>query len=255
MTLIAMQRDFSEWLRTGSDEAMGRIGHGYAPGLRIYQNNYRAQLVACLEESFPHTRAWIGGEAFHSAVVTHIERLPPSSWTLDAYPLDFPATLAALYPSDPEVAELAWIEQALAEAFVGPDAPAIGPGDVEGVDWDVAAFRFNPTLDHRPMITNVTTIWAALDIGDVCPAVEPLPEAGAILVWRHEQVSRLRSIDSEELSALTLARAGLPFGSLCAALVDRRGEKEGIELAGALLGRWLAEGLLCGIVEVDLASN
>ena len=55
-------------------------------------------------------------------MVAHVARVPPSSWTLDAYPRDFPATLAPLYPDDPEVAELAVLELALAEAFVGADA-------------------------------------------------------------------------------------------------------------------------------------
>ncbi|WEJ98462.1 MAG: DNA-binding domain-containing protein [Candidatus Sphingomonas phytovorans] len=248
MTLLAMQRDFGAWLKSGSQDSMDRIGRRHAPGLRVYQNNYRAQLVACLEQSFPHTLAWIGGEAFHAAVVTHIESFPPSSWTLDAYPRDFPATLAALNPDDPEIAELAWIELALGEAFVGPDAPAIAPDQVAAVDWDAAILRFTPTLDHRASITNAPALWSALDAGEMPPPVAMLPEAGAILVWRHAQISRFRAIDAEEFGALTLARAGMPFASLCAALVEQHGEESGIALAGTLLGRWLGDGLLCDIV-------
>jgi hypothetical protein len=56
----------------------------------VHQNNYRLQLIACLTESFTYTRGWIGGEAFEAAAAAHIDRVPPSSWTLDAYPRDFP---------------------------------------------------------------------------------------------------------------------------------------------------------------------
>ncbi|MDY7525197.1 DNA-binding domain-containing protein [Sphingomonas sp. 10B4] len=120
--MLTLQRDMRAWLVAADADAANRYGSAAAAGLLVYQNTYRAQLVACLEESFVQTRAWVGGEAFHHAIVAHIERVPPTSWTLDAYPRDFPATLALLYPDDPEVAELAWIEYALGEAFVGPDS-------------------------------------------------------------------------------------------------------------------------------------
>jgi hypothetical protein len=243
MSLLAVQRDIVALLRTGTDDAIARIGHDHAAGLRVYQNNYRAQLVACLEDSFAHTRDWIGGDAFHDAVVTHIDRVPPSSWTLDAYPRDFPVTLATLYPDDPEVAELAWMDAALGEAFVGPDHGTIGASEAAGVDWDHAVLHFTPTLDLTDMLTNAPAIWLALSVGEIPPAVERLPEPGAILVWRHEQISRFRAIEAIELQAIVHMRAGMSFAQLCDALIDRHGEA-GIERAGTLLGRWLADGLV-----------
>ncbi len=141
MNLIELQRDMRAWLTCEDAAAAARFGDEAAPGLRVYQNNYRAQLAACLEESFEHTRDWIGGEAFHRAIVAHVDRVPPSSWTLDAYARDFPATLAILYPADPEVAELAWLEMALGEAFVAADADALAADDLAAVDWDRAVLR------------------------------------------------------------------------------------------------------------------
>ncbi len=120
MTLAQTQRDFSNWLHGGLTEGRMLFGESAQAGLGVYRNNFRAQLAGCLEESFERTRQWIGGEAFHEAVVRHVERVSPSSWTLDAYPRDFPATLALLYPDDPEVAQLAKLELALANAFVVP---------------------------------------------------------------------------------------------------------------------------------------
>ncbi len=251
MSLAELQRDMRAWLVEESADAAARLGAGAAPGLRVYQNNYRAQLVACLESSFGQTRAWIGHEAFLHAVVVHVDRVPPSSWTLDAYPRDFPETLAQLYPDDPEVAELGWIDRALGEAFVGPDAPVVRPEAMAAVDWDQAVLRFTPTLDMAPLTTNAPAIWGALAQGEDPPAAEMLPDIGAVLVWRQDMVSRYRAIDAAERDALAMMRGGTTFAALCTGMVGTLGEADGIARAGALLGQWLGDGLISAIVEPD----
>jgi hypothetical protein len=249
MSLIELQRDLRNWLIREDRWSARRLGDDAAPGLRVYLNNYRAQLVACLEDSFARTRDWIGDAAFRQSVIAHIERVPPSSWTLDAYTRDFPATLASLYPSDPDVAELAWIDCALGEAFVGPDAPATDASMLAAVDWDNAVLHFTPTLDLGDLSTNAPAIWTALAAGDVPPAVEFLPEAGAVLVWRHEQASRFRAIDQIERQALLAARGGLSFAGMCDGIVAMQGQDRGTVLAGQLLGQWLADGLITKVEE------
>jgi len=246
MTLIALQRDMRAWLTREDSDAARRLA---APaGLSVYQNNYRAQLAACLADGFARTRAWIGAEAFHAAVVAHVDRVPPSSWTLYAYGRDFPPTLAIHYPNDPEVADLAWIELALADAFVAPDATALNMDQVAGVDWDQAVLRFTPTLDVADLTTNAPAIWSALGTGDMPPAPELLGEAGAVLVWRRDHVAQFRAIDQIELRAIAATRAGMSFAELCAQLVETLGEQPGVARAGALLGQWLMEGLIVDIV-------
>lgn len=247
MTLLALQRDLRAWLVDENVGAARRFGASAGPGLRVYQNNYRAQLVDCLEASFAQTRAWIGHEAFLAAAVTHIDRVPPSSWTLDAYPRDFPSTLALLYPDDPEVTELAWLELALEEAFVGPDARALAMADLAEVDWDRLALRLTPTLDLRDLTTNAPAIWSALCAGETPPAIERLHESGAMLVWRQDQVSRFRAIDQYECQALGQVRAGCSFGALCEATIGAFGERDGIERAGQWLGAWVRDGLVVGV--------
>jgi hypothetical protein len=237
MNLLAVQRDFGAFLRGGDAAAA-------APGMRVYQNNYRAQLFACLVDSFALTRDWIGAETFESAVIHHIHRVPPGSWTLDAYPRDFPDTLAMLHPDDPEIAELAWLELALAEAFVGPATAPLLPADARNIDWDDAVLSFTPTLDMRPAASNACEIWSALAAGEKPPSVSSLSAGRVLIVWRFQLISRFRLIDAEEEQAIMLARSGLRFADLCAAFVATCGEEEGIALAGSHLGRWLADGLL-----------
>ena len=60
MMLLDLQRDFRLWLASGSETAARRIPGAHEAGLAVYQNNYRAQLVGCLEASYPLLRARMG---------------------------------------------------------------------------------------------------------------------------------------------------------------------------------------------------
>lgn len=248
MSLARLQHDFTAWLQTEARADAAPFGARARPGLAIYQNNFRAQLAACLEESFEKTRQWIGGEAFHEAVVHHVERVPPSSWTLDAYPRDFPQTLATLYPIDHEVAELAGLELALADAFVGPDAARLTAGQIATADWNRARLIFAPTLEILRLTTNAAAIWTALAEEASPPMSALLPAAGALLVWRDGETPRFRAIDTMEKRAILQIRGGMTFAQLCAELVDVVGETEGVAAAGAWLAQWLADGLLSDII-------
>ncbi len=249
MTLAETQRDLCAWLQAEAPDAAWRLGARAAPGLKIYLNTYRAQLVGCLEQSFARTREWIGDAAFHEAVIRHIGRVPPSSWTLDAYPRDFPDTLRLLYPADPEIVELAVLESALDDAFVGPDTDPVAAAIIAAVDWDRAVLHFCPTLDLHPATTNAAAIWTALTADEMPPQAVALLTPGALLVWRQAMVSRFRTIDAAEHHALLLARAGMPFAALCAILVETHGEHDGVALAAAYLGRWLSDELLIDITQ------
>lgn len=247
MRLAALQQDFESWLRVGSDAAAARFGERAKPGLLVYQNNYRAQLVACLTDIFERVQSWLGEAAFLAAVATHIDRTPPTSWTLDAYSLDFPATLARLYADDPEVAELAWLDWALADAFVGPDTAPPAAEDLTGVDWDQAVIQLTPTLRLGPARTNAAAIWSALSADAMPPGAELLPHPAQLLVWRQDYVSCFRAIEAAEMRALAQALAGESFGTICAALVTEQGEADGIATASGLLGQWLRDGLVSGV--------
>lgn len=245
IALAELQRGFSDWLVDAPTDFAGRIGERAAAGLAVYQNNYRSQLVDCLGETFEQVHAWLGDEAFVDAARGHIQQNPPHGWTLGSYGEGFDRTLAALYPDDPEVAELAWLEWALAQAFTGPDADPAAPDELAAIDWDNAGLTCAPTLQTRAAVTNAGAIWSALSAGAEPPAAAMLPEAGAMLVWRQEFTPCFRTIEAEEHTALELIRAGTSFGALCVQLVDSAGEA-GVRLAGTMLGQWLRDGVVIG---------
>lgn len=242
MMLAALQADFGRWLQAECPDAATRLGSG--PGLDVYLNNYRSQLVAALESSFPQLQRWLGETAFLAAAAQHIETTPPSAWTLDAYGEDFPATIAALYPNDPECAELASIEWGLAAAFTTPDRALLSAKSLGAVEWETARFAFVPNLAMLPVTTNAAALWQSLVDGTVPPAAQRLPAPGAVLLWRDGFNPSFRTIEQAEATAILDLEAGMQFGALCATLAEERGEAASAAIVGGWLGAWLRDGLI-----------
>lgn len=247
MSLSALQQDFQAWLVTGTDAAAARFAPDAQPGLLVYQNNYRAALMACLEESFARTLAYIGTEGFRSVAARHIDEAPPHSWSLDHYAAHFPAAVARDFPDDPDVGELAALELALTEAFVGPDCEVVEPAGLSHVDWERAMVRWVPTARVLPCVTNAPAIWSALASAESPPLAIMAPRPSPVLVWRQQETSCFRSLETLEAGFAQTLIDGIGFADLCNRLVEACGEGEGIQVAGTWLGRWAADGLLVAI--------
>ena len=247
MSLLELQRDFRAWLAEASDAAAARLGEPARPGLSVYQNNYRASLLACLSDTFERVRLWVGEDRFITAAAAHIDVTPPHAWTLDAYARGFPETLRLLFSGDPEIAELGWLDLALSEAFVAPDADPLDSQALGAVDWDSAVLRLSPTLATTQFATNAGMIWSALSAGGMPPAVEHMAESATMIVWRKDLVSCFRTAEPGEAKALELARSGISFSGICAGLIEELGEEQGIATAGAVLGRWVTDGFVVGV--------
>ena len=246
MSLLDLQRGFRDYILSGAPEIGPRLGGDPAAGLAVYHHAYRAQLFAGLRDTFEKTWAWLGDEGFDAAARRHVEAHPPSSWTLGDYGEDFPATLNTLYPDDPEVAELAWLDWTLRRAFDGPNAEAISPEALAAVDWDTAVLTLVPTLKIGEVATNCAAIWGAIAEDQTPPAAERLPQAAAIRVWRQTLSPQYRTIEAAEHHALSLVLAGEPFGGVCTTLSEGMDEAQVSQLIGGLLASWIQDGLVCG---------
>lgn len=245
MKLSTLQEAFRHWLHAERADAAAQLGGG--PGLNVYLNNYRSQLIAALENSFPQLQRWLGDTAFLAAAARHVEASPPRSWTLDAYGEDFPETIAALYPDNPECAELARLEWALATTFTMPDVAAFSAEALGTIDWESARIAFVPTLALLPVTTDVAALWRSLATGITPSAVQRSSGTGAVLLWRSGFNPSFRAIEQAEAAAIAKLDAGTPFGRLCARLADEDGEAAAIATVGAWLGDWLRDGLITAI--------
>jgi hypothetical protein len=248
MSLLELQRQFCAHLLDAPSPVMGQIAGDSADlGLAVYHHAYRAQLVACLGDTYEKLWAWLGDEAFQAAADRYVALNPPHSWTLGDYGAAFSTLLAELYPDDPEVAELASLDWALRRAFDGEGTRAIGAADLADVNWETATFRFVPTLQVFPIRTNCAAIWNALALDETPPAATRLIEAAAIRVWRLDLAPQFVSMDVCEYDCLSRLQQGASFSQLCAHLGETLGEAQATLTIGQLLGRWLQDGLVTAI--------
>lgn len=247
MSLADLQRDFVAYLKGDGSDAVAGVGAAAMRGLPVYHHAYRASLIAALRDTFERTHAWLGDDQFDSAARRHLSAVPPYSWTMADFGLGFDATLADLYPGDPEVAELAWLDWSMRRAFDGPDAGPLDMASLAGIDWDTARLHLAPTLVMRSVATNCAELWGALADGEP-PASQNLDTPVALTVWRHDLQPRFQSVSPEEHQALTMARDGIAFGPICEHLVTpKRDEPAVAALAGAMLRRWITEGVLVAL--------
>jgi hypothetical protein len=207
-------------------------------GLPVYGHAYGATLTEALRDTFEKTALWLGDEAFDEAAREYIRQNPSRSWTLADYGAALPEMLAAHYPDDPEIAELAWLDWDLRQAFAAaaaagrPDADAL-----QAIDWEAARFDFAPHVTCRATRTNVAAIWNGI-AEDMAVAVEILSEQAGVLVWREGLSPQFRSCPGFERAILEMLRTGERFGPACA----QSGASP--DQIGAALAQWLADGLI-----------
>lgn len=248
--LAEMQRDFRHWLVNAGDENRLQRRLNASQGLAAYQNNYRSQLVNVHKASYPQLLGRLGEDAFLPTAIRHIDLHPPSSWTLDEYGVDFRQTLREMYPQNPDLDELAWIEWTLAECFVAPDANTIDVHSLVDIDWDNAILRLTPSFRQHLATTNAAAVWSSLQDGDDTIEAEMLDAKAAMIVWRRGFSSCLRQVDAIEHAALLSLLDDGGFNAMCDVVIKHLGEAEGVTRAGNLLADWITSGLVAN-VEID----
>jgi hypothetical protein len=246
MNLLALQRNLRDHLIQGSPDIGREIRGDPAARLAVYHHAYRAQLMDCLRDMFERVWAWLGDAGFESAGQKHIELHPPHGWTLAEYGSGFDHTLKDLYPSDPELAELAWLDWSLRRAFDGPDANSIEGVYLSRVNWNNAILCLVPTLHIAPIATNCAAIWTALSDSRSPPGVQRLAAPMALRVWRVGLTPRFRSIDALEQHALQMVIEGATFATICKTIESARHSKAA-EVAGSFLASWLQDGLITSV--------
>jgi hypothetical protein len=246
MNLLALQLNLRDHLIQGSADIGREIRGDPSARLAVYHHAYRAQLMDCLRDTFERVWTWLGDASFETAGQEHIELHPPHGWTLAEYGNGFDRTLKDLYPNDPELAELAWLDWSLRRVFDGPDANSLEAVDLSRADWNTAILHMVPTLRIRSISTNCAVIWTALSHGRSPPGVQPLAAPMALRVWRVGLTPRFRSIDALEQHALQMVIEGATFATICTT-IESAGHSKAAEVAGRFLASWLQDGLITSV--------
>lgn len=240
MTLAAQQQAFYAEI-SATDEAAAPSSLGMA----IYQNAYRSRLIGALEASYERTRRWVSEDSFTAAACHYIIAQPPTGWTLDTYGNHFPAVLAELFAGDPEVAELAWLEWHMQQAFAAPDQPALtaawlAEAGLAEAEWETVRFTMAAGFSARAVTHDCTGLWQAMT-GDHPAefALQPvLP--GVLVVWRKSFSPHYRVLGHAEFAALDCLAKGAPFGEAA----QHAGDPAQL---GGWFAQWLSEGLFAGL--------
>lgn len=222
-----------------------------AAGMAVYRNGYRARLLDVLADSYARTARLVGEEAFHQAAAHHLIAHPPSAWTIDRAGAGFADTCAALFAKDPDVAELAWLEWAMQNAFTAADAaPLTHAGFVaatagfDAADWERLVLEPIAGTALRPVTHDLPSLWRSLADDADQPIVERLEARHWLLVWREGEEAVFALLPDHEGEALDMALEGETFGDICTRLAENLAPEAAAAAAGAALNHWLELGLI-----------
>jgi hypothetical protein len=251
MSVGALQRLFLDHVIDAERTLAPAFERG-ASGIGIYRHAYRAQLISCLRGRYDKSWSWMGDVRFDRAAHHYIDNHIPNSWSLDNYGAAFPETLARLFPDDPEIADLAALEQALHTTFVKADAEAIEPSALadfihSGRDVEALKVSFVPSFSVISVCTNVAAISQAISDNSPIPALVVYGELHFICLWRVGHSTHFREMDSSEAHALIAMAEGTDFGSVCRAMAERDEELSAAHLGG-WLARWIADKMVLALV-------
>lgn len=213
----------------------------------IYHNAYRSRLAEVLADTYTRTSSYLGAEFDHQARDYAVKN-PPTARSLSRYGATFPDHLAARFPANPELRELAQLDWDLRSRFDGPDWPAL---DAPAAQADTASTwlqrpsPLHPSLLLRTVTTNVVQLWKALDTDDEVPVVDPLPAPLTLMTWRKDLQPQFQTLDAEQAQFIDELARGASIAEACATLADGPALRDPTQL-GRWLRQWLDEGLLAG---------
>ncbi|MHA1133737.1 MAG: HvfC/BufC N-terminal domain-containing protein [Alphaproteobacteria bacterium] len=217
----------------------------------VYRNAYVLRLLEILGNDYELTHAYVGDATFAKLARGYVAAHPSDQRNARWFGRHLPAFAKDTPPfsGHPEIAEIAALENALADAFDGPDADPLTTEDLGAVtpdDWPNLVFTPHPTATQLRFTTNAADIWLALKEETAPPDLEHLPEPQTVLVWRQEFTSRFRPLHAEEAMMWNEAIKGARFGVLCEMVATFAGVDEAGLRAATYLKAWIDAGLLTG---------
>jgi hypothetical protein len=121
----------------------------------VYRQAYVARLAEIVDEDYEQVHTYIGDQAFAWLLKAYIAAHPSDQRNARWFSRHLPAFIAKLaaYAKHPEVAELATLEKALADAFDGPDCKALtieAMAALKPEAWPYLVFQPSPLQPMPP---------------------------------------------------------------------------------------------------------
>jgi hypothetical protein len=240
---------------TGSLDAAQRI--------RIYADMYRARLVDVLREDYPRVAATLGDADFAALACRYLTRHPSTHPSVRHVGRRFADWIAGEAAVAPHLADLARLEWARVEVFDAADAEPLRLADLESLppdEWPALRLRLIPACLVLESPWPVHEIWASADPeahantpadddAGVNGAAVRAPEAWTreptvVRVWREGFSVSHAAMGPDEQRAFRVLARGEPFAEICAAIEDGLDADTAARQVGAILLRWLEDGLI-----------
>ncbi|HKD69352.1 MAG TPA: DNA-binding domain-containing protein [Candidatus Binataceae bacterium] len=212
--------------------------------LEVYADAYYLRLRGILAEDFPRVAKLLGEEAFDRLARGYLKACPstePSARHLGRAMAQF---IASFEDMPAWLADLAGLEWARVDAFDAPDDEPLGMARLAEID--PAAWPQLRMFPVRSLLTlnaawPVHLLWEK-DIPGVLEAVRT-----SIRVWRRADFQVLHApMDEHEAAAIGRLLTGSTFAEICQVFEDLD-EQQASEQAGALLLRWLEDGIIARV--------
>ncbi|MEQ1653942.1 MAG: DNA-binding domain-containing protein [Hyphomicrobium sp.] len=216
----------------------------------VYQNAYSGRLVEILANDYEYLSAYLGEDAFDDLARAYITECPSRSQNARWFGSRFPAFLAndKRYAKRPELADLAAVEKALADAFDAPDATVVTIADLAAFapeTWGQLVFAPHPSAILLTANSDAFALWMALK--DERPPPKKKPSKAVrkyIAVWRNDATPVVREMGDEEAMMWTEACRGLRFDALCEMVATYDQPDQAALRAASYLQGWLSSGML-----------
>jgi hypothetical protein len=162
-SLAEFQRDFAASLL---DAAASSPVRASAAGLRVHRNSVIKALVDAVLANYPTVGVLMGEPWLADVARTYVLQHPPRHAVLADYGSSFPEFLQSLdLERDwPYLASVARLDRAWTQAHLAPDARALTPGRLVGIDPAVLAnvrLRLHPSARFAVCASSAATIWRA----------------------------------------------------------------------------------------------
>ena len=150
---------------------------------------------------------------------------------------------------NPEVAEFARLELALAAVSGGPRGRHLTHAEFDAIPrakLDRMAFAVDPRAKRFQFRTNVTSLWSCVACTESPPRPERRREPIDVLVWQQGCGARFRILGREEALALDAAAAGKTYADI---------KTQVARTADAAFAEERTRGYLRGWIEAELISG
>lgn len=255
-SLAELQSRFQAAIVDGADDVLALIPPNSRTSndvlLGVYRHAYTARLVEVVRSAYPILARHMGDEPFLRMARRYVALYPSRHANARWYGTDLPRLLAEeTFAEAPELQEIALLERQLDLAFDAADAPVLHLAALAAhppETWGDLVFAPHPSVATLTFRTNAFEIWVALKNEECSPAQFVLREPHTFLVWRQDNLPKVRRLDPEERMLWAEAARGKSFGGLAemAATFDDP-DMAALRVAQYLNG-WLSAGLISRVM-------